>query len=52
MVRERLVLGLVGALLAGVLVYFGYVLVAMLNASLFYVMALDGDYCVGEGLWY
>jgi len=29
-------------LLAGALVFFGYVLVAMLNASLFYVMALDG----------
>jgi cell division protein FtsX len=42
MVRERLVLGLVGALLAGALVFFGYVLVVMLGASLFYVMALDG----------
>jgi len=42
MVREKLVLGLVGALLAGALVFFGYVLVAMLNASLFYVMALVG----------
>jgi len=40
--KTRLVLGLVGALLVGALVFFGYVLVAMLGASLFYVMALDG----------
>jgi len=42
MVSEKLVLGLVSALLAGALVFFGYVLVAMLNASLFYAMALVG----------
>ena len=42
MVREKLVLGLVGASLAGALVFFGYLLVTVLNTSLFYVMALDG----------
>ena len=53
MIREKLVLGLVGALLAGALVYFGYLLVAMLNASLFYVMALVGAIggVVGVGVY-
>jgi len=53
MVREGVVVGLVGALLASALVFFAYLLVAGLNVSLLYAVALDGAFAAiaGAGIY-